>query len=697
MAIRKWLIFLLLAAVSVLAGCSGGSTFNVQNPTANGSSSISIAFQSAPPASVPLNGSASVTANVTHDPNNAGVDWVLSCQNGNCGSLSAPHTASGQAVTFNPPPTLSGNSQSVTVIAFATADHSKNVSASLQISAFGSVLKGTYILETSGNDGAGFVFQRAAAVVLDGNGGVTSGEQTVDYMSPVTGTLTSVSDPIIGGSYFVGADGRGALVINTADQNVGTQGTCASVNGNIPCGIQTFSIVVLSTSQALIAYQDTQEVSRGTMDLQTSMAAPANAYAFVASGTDVNVFNAVVLGGVLNIDSPGAISGARSEVDAAYNDGSGLVTDPDSAVTGTVSGSPDGFGAVPIALQVSNPNGFTAAIQFTAYIVDATHMKLIETDTNPNSGASTVFGVTVGVAIGQDPAAVATFTTNQALHGAYVFGVLGTDDGSLGSPSFLPTLSSAGIFTASGGLLSSGFLDEFQYQNGTDLAIQDHFSGNYFPDPLGTGRVDTLPSGSFTSSITFSNVNNGTGPELVFYATGVGKPALVLDADIEPALPPSGGIGTGIAYPATNGAVFSGDYGLSFAQDFPPNPSQAFGTGQICVNGSSVVCPSGTVKTLSGILDTNSAFAPQGSTPVTDGFQTSAVARRLTGTLSNISFPSTISNQNGGQIAVAYYLVDSGHGFFVETDGGANNGGVNPGNLTFGYFQVRTPVCAGCP
>jgi hypothetical protein len=41
---------------------------------------------------------------------------------------------------------------------------------------------------------------------------------------------------------------------------------------------------------------------------------------------------------------------------------------------------------------------------------------------------------------------------------------------------------------------------------------------------------------------------------------------------------------------------------------------------------------------------------------------------------------------------VAYYLIDSGHGFFAETDL------VNPGSgqVAVGYFEVRTPVCDGC-
>jgi len=639
-----------------------------------------------------LNTTASLTAVVTNDPTNSGVDWSVNCASpGNCGSISPPHTNSGQGTTYTPPAALSANSQSFNVLAFATADHTKNVTAPLAVSAFGSVLNGTYILETTGNDTGGFPYQRVGAIVLDGNGNVTGGEQTVNFMDPTSGTMDSVTDTVIGGNYFIAADGRGSLTINTADQNVGVAGNCTSPGGAVACGTQVFSLVALSTSQAFVAYQGGNEVSTGTMDLQTSVAAPTSGYSLVASGIDVNVFTNVGLGGVLNIDSPGGISGNGSEMDFAYNDGSGLVTDPYSSVTGTVS-APDSFGATPITLQVSNANtGFAATIQFAAYIVDATHMKIIETDTNPNSGTGSVYGVTAGIAIGQG-AGTGTFTTNKAFTGKYAFGVFGDDTSQ--SPA---TLSAAGILTAGSGGGLSGYLDEFQYQFGNDLYIGDRFTGSYSIDPAGTGRADTLSTVTGTASLTFNNPNNGTGPELVFYVNGTGNPVLVLDADAEPNFA-AGGSGTGMAYPVTSGSSFAGDYAVIVAQNF--NSTQEDSSGQICANGSSVVCPGGSPNTLSGILDTNIVFSPLPSNPLTDGFQTTGIAGRLTGTLADPNFFSNVSNSTGGQISAAYYIIDSGHGFVIETDGGGSesiNPGINSGNLTFGYFATRTPVCPVCP
>jgi hypothetical protein len=79
----------------------------------------------------------------------------------------------------------------------------------------------------------------------------------------------------------------------------------------------------------------------------------------------------------------------------------------------------------------------------------------------------------------------------------------------------------------------------------------------------------------------------------------------------------------------------------------------------------------------------NFGFGPQSGVPLTGTFQALAISDRLTGILSNQFFPS--------DLGMAYYLIDSGHGFITETDS------LNTGNLSFGYFAIRTPVYPGCP
>lgn len=649
MATRQWILQLLsMVMLFVLSGCGGGgTTLNLRNPSAPAAQSVSIRFQPVPAPSITVNTTISLSATVNNDPTSAGVDWALNCQNsGNCGSLSAAHTASGQATTYTPPPALSSNSQSVNIVAFATVDHSQNVAAPVTITAFAAALKGTFVLQTNGVDVSGFPYQRAGVIVLDGNGAVTKGEQTINYLDPNAGALSSVSDAITGGSYFVGPDGRGTLQLVTGDANIGQQGT------------ETFSIVALSGSRVLLTKTDdlsipasSNESSTGTMDLQTSITRPSGGFAFVARGTDLGG-SAIGVGGILNIDSSNGISGAGSAFDLAVNDGSGTVT-PSSAVSGTLT-VPDSLGKITIDLATD-----FASVEFTGYIIDPSHIQFIETDSTTGVG----LGVTAGPAMGQG-AATGTLTSSSSFAGTYAMGVFGDDLS--GTPS---SLAFAGTFFTGGtGTLTKGFIDEIQ--SGMFVQVSDRFHGTYTLDGTGIGRVDT------NASLIFAKTVNGTGPELVFYLTGKGTPALILDADVEVVLG-GGGVGTGVAYPIASGTSFSGTYGLSFTQNF--GGTEADAAGAITVDG--------TAHILAGTVDTNSGFLPQPNTALSGTFAATTISQRLTGILSNQLFPADLS--------MAFYPIDLNHGFFVEIDGGPS--GVNPGFLAFGFFSGRAPVCSGCP
>jgi hypothetical protein len=644
-AIERWAFFLLPAAIiSVLAGC-GGSTVNVQNAPAPPSSTVSIAFQPAPVASIQISGSAALTAVVTNDPTNAGVDWQVACPVvGTCGTLSTPHTSSGQGTIYTPPSSLSGNSQTFTVVAFATADHTQNVIAPISVTAFGVNLQGTFVLQVQGIDGSLQPYQFAGVLVLDGNGGITSGEQTVNFFdqNPNIGTSISKPDPITGGTYFLGPDGRGTITIRTADTDIGAS------NGNAGNGTETFTFVSLSSSQALLAQVDfggatTTTSGTGTMDLQTSVASPMGGYAFVASGTDIATASPTALGGIFNIDSPHTISGNGSIADQNL---AGTVS-AKKKLSGTVS-DPDSFGAVTLTLNV----GFeTSPIQFTGYIVDATHMKIIESD---NTIGGTDVGSTGGVAIAQG-GATGSFTTDASFSGTYVFGVLGED-----MSVFIPaTVTSVGLFTADGnGALANGFTDTFLW--GAATQASSTFDGTYLIDTMGTGRVQ----------VNFSHLTPHPTPAyqpvLFLYLTGNGNPPLFLD---------SGGVnypslGAGIAYPrSASSLTFNGDYGFSFTQQ---NGSEIDGTGQFTASAAA--------NTVSGVADFNSGFALSAGQTLNDTFVSPD---------SNGRFAATLFNST---IAVEYYIIDANHGFFVETDL------VNPGSgqVSFGYYAARTPVCSGC-
>jgi hypothetical protein len=669
---KNWTGLLLpTAAVAIMAACGGGSTFNVQNPPPPSITAVTIAFQPVPPNSLLIGATVQVTAAVQNDSSKAGVDWTLSCQPaGNCGSLSSSHTSSGQPVTYSPPPTLSGNNQVVDIVAFATADHSKNVVGPITVTAFGSVLAGNYVMGTSGSDfSSGLPFQQAGVIVLDGNGGITAGEQTVNFDDPNTGLLSSVTDPITGGSYFVGTDGRGELIVKTNDTNIGQN------------GIETFSLVVLSSSHVLLTKLDdvnfpgsSNETSSGTLDLQTTAPAPALGYAFVANGADING-SAMAVGGVLNIDSPMTISGAGSAFDLANPNtlGTGIVA-PSSAVSGTVT-SADALGAYQIAVATD----FANPVQFTVYPIDANHAKLIESDGT--------FGFTIGDAYSQG-AQTGKYKGKGRFTGNYAFGIFGRDfNGGTAS------LAGAGLFSTTGvGTLTNGFLDESQA--GTLVQIDDKFTAAYAvgpgsdptvtTDPAGTGRYYIPLSGQTGfPKFTFATHANGTGPAWVFYMTTTGGPALMLDADTEPALASGlfgGGVGTGIAYPIVAKSPFSGSYGTIFTQNVFGGATDV--VGELTANSN----------TLTGVLDFSNGIVDDNS--LTGTFQTGPVANRLGGTMSDNFFTNALGTTS---LRMVFYPIDSTQGFLVEHDL-ANSAGVPiSGDLSFGHYFARTPVCQGCP
>jgi hypothetical protein len=638
-------MLLSVGLITGLVGCGGSST-NVQNqPAPAATASVSIAFQPAPPTSISLLVTTKLTAVVTNDPSSEGVDWAVLCSNptastNQCGSLSSSHTASGVATVYTPNLAPGANTQSITIEAFATADHTKNVVASFNVTGFAGVLKGTYVFSTKGTDNNG-IYQLAGVIVFDGKGGITGGEQTHND------NILSVTDTITGGSYTVGPDGRGTLTINTTDQNIGQ------------LGIENLSFVFISSSQALIQTLDnvsgsnplppSVESSSGTLELQTSTSAPTGGYAFVVSGYDGNS-QSMAIGGVLNIDSPNTISGVGSVADQ-YD---ATVLTASSTISGTQT-KPDAYGSFKFNLTT----GFaTAALQLTGYIVDSTHIKLIESD---NSGPGTG-GVTSGVAVSQG-AARGTFTTNSAFAGSYVFDILGQD--STGVPT---TLAGVGQFMAdSNGNLNSGYEDEVLSAVSPTLVISDSFTGTYALDPSGTGRVD--------SSITFSS--SGPGPELIFYLTGNGNAPLILDADDNSSAATVGSVGVGAAHPQAAATFsFNGLYGLKFIQSSATTVNT--GTGPFTVSGAA--------GTLAGTVDLNLQFNANSAVPFTGTFGAFSSSGRSIGTLNN---PNFFTSNN--MIAVAFYAADANHVFVIETDSATT------GVLSFGYFVTRSPVCPTCP
>jgi len=665
--------------MSLLAACNSGSTFNVVNPPPPPPADLSIAFQTTPPSSVPVSASITLTATVTNDSNNYGVDWALGCPTGvtSCGTLSAAHTASGSPVIYTAPSTIGSNNLSgVTIIAYATASHATNTFASFAVNSFDFGLPaGNYVLQAQGS-GSQFV----AAITLDGAGSVTAGEQTLNSAG------SSTTDQGITGNYFIGNDGRGTITLNDP-----------------AFGAEIFNLVFLnnSNSQALISVNSGPMVSGvGTMNPQTGKAAPSGSYAFVSNGTAILFSNLppmpIGFGGVLNVASPGNVTGIADEVFGKTLNANGA---NGVSISGSFTAVPnDAFGTVIFNLTAPfgppNTSHTNVNLQLTAYIQDATHMQLIETDESAGVG----FGTTAGPAIGQGSAA-GTFTDASLPSGiSFVYGVTGIDlsTNSVNNGSLPNTLMAAGLFqTDGGGNVTNGFTDTFLLFNTaqstmvnpiTGAQISGAFNGTYAVDP--TGRT-VLNNFAFNPS-----PRHGYNPTFFLYLTGssgAGNPSALLlaagDTTAGSLFYPS--VGTGIAYQQSTAApILLGDYGFSFVQQ--QNGTEDDGTAQMNANLANT-------PPISGIADTSN-----------EG-QNNSFLGTFSGPTSDVPFPGTLfanpnppdNTQNnvfplvgaGNPMTVDYFFVDSDLGFWIETDLVT----AQTAQVSFGFYQTRTPLCSSCP
>jgi len=103
---------------------SASTSFTVSPP-------VSISISQPPPSTLPTNATTTLTAAVSNDPTNAGVDWSVSCGGSPCGSFSTSHTASGAPVTFTAPPSsppagINNPVGGITITATASASGSGN-------------------------------------------------------------------------------------------------------------------------------------------------------------------------------------------------------------------------------------------------------------------------------------------------------------------------------------------------------------------------------------------------------------------------------------------------------------------------------------------------------------------------------------------------------------------------------------------
>lgn len=579
---------------------------------------LSVRILSAP-ASAQINAQFSLIATVANDVSaNPELTWTVTCGTTACGSFNPASTPSGVATTYTVPAAVptGGN---VTVTATSVTDPTKSASAQIAITAAAPTLaNGTYVFQVTGQLGSQAAF--VTGVLVANNGQITGGEQdAIAYSSDANNDVfgNASFQTITGGSYATTPDGNLQISISLGQYEVET------LNGTL----------VGTGSRGFVAGLNGAAAS-GTLDLQTSTAAPSGGYAVSLSGGDENGAPAWV-GGVVNVDSPGAISGTGSVLDVT--DGQAFQTGAFAIGASTVS-TPDADGRVQIKL-LQAVNSMLPSLYLAGYVIDATHIRLIETgDTNDITNFQGVLG---GIALGQG-SNTGQFSTTSIAGSSYVFGAHGND--SQGS------LQIAGVLTANANGSVTGTLN-WNDRTGTAPQSPLPFTGTYTVDPTGRMTLSQLTDGA-----TFHY-------SMHLYLAAGGN-ALLLSND-------SGDAFDGQAFQQQAGAFttasFSGLYGMNATLFTSDAPGSVFGLLP-AIGSITSVAGSGS-DSVSGFADRGNG----GSDFAMTGSFNAAANGVFTGTLAglNPALPTTAGS-------FTLYLVDGTQAVMIETD---------PGQLALAHLE----------
>jgi hypothetical protein len=380
-------LFLSVTAVAIsIAACGGGGGTPIP---------ISVSFGPQPPGSVVAGSVTSITAVVSNDPANRGVNWTVTCGSSSCGSFNPMATSSGTATSYTAPSSVpSGNT--VTITATSQSSSSATASATITVTTTAPTVlnNGNYIYNATGDDANGPYFIAGAFTVL--NGAVTGGEQDFsDNAAAFTNTLVAS-----GSNLSITSDGNIQIALDTGNTSIGEN------------GVETLRGTVVSSSRVLISEFDSFAAASGSLDLQTGTSAPSAGYAFAVNGLDGSG-NPLAIGGILDINGSSLVI-ANSVFD--LNDaGSGLLGQ--TFASGSV-GAPDNFGRVTFSLTPSASSGVSQFV-LTGYIIGTNRIWLVE------SQLDALGGNLGGTALGQG-ANTGAFTTGNVA-GTYASGTSGQD------------------------------------------------------------------------------------------------------------------------------------------------------------------------------------------------------------------------------------------------------------------------------
>ncbi len=450
---------------------------------------------------------------------------------------------------------------------------------------------GTYVFSLSGTDVTSTsesFFAMAGTITADGNGAIKGG--TVDINDPDLGGVFPTQS-VSPSTYTISPDGRGTGTIVTAEGTFG------------------IDFVLTSNNHGLITRFDNNGTASGTLDLQSSASQSSlMSLAFSLSGVDgINSFGTV---GGFTLDSSGTIKTGIQD----FNDNNISISGLNgSALTGSVVLTSATSGTAQL-------NSAVGSLVFDVFVIDSTHLKLIETDTS-------------GLALAGDAFTQQTsFTAGQL-----VFTLAGQD--STQSP-----LAVGGFVTTDANGTLTNLTEDFNDAGATGTVMNTNAGSCSAPAPFSSGRCQLSVTG-------FSNGNTGN---FVFAAYPSSGGIQLLEID-------SLGLLQGAAF-AQNATSFpAGNYALNLSG---ANSDVAGDVGEVDdiaqFNATSTAAPA---TNMTGVLDENSILG--GPVPLSSlsGSYTPDSPATGRGSIS-VTTPRTFI----GGLSLEYYVVNDSTVLFIEGD-----------------------------
>jgi hypothetical protein len=616
---------------SITASATGGSsnaTFTLMN-TAGAPTTLTATGGASQYVTVSTSPAGALVANVTDGDGNP-VQGVSVTFTAPTTGASGTFTSTGNNVE-TPTTDVNGNATVSDFVANATQGGYNVVASSTGLTpvdfaltnSAAPVADGNYVFYLNGTDSFdGSIYIVTGAFTVTG-GAIVNGEQDFEDFNEA---LVQDSINPVGSAITATGDNNFQIILTTC---LGSD--CTQTDGGLGVsGVETINgaLFPLNTSKGYISEFDSSATSSGEFDLQDPVAAaatPSMGYAFGLGGVDINDAP-LVIGGVINVDGSGSISGTGSIFDANDNF-SGTTFQGETLATSMVS-PPDSFGRVLFTLNPTDALDFPQ-ILLVGYIVDSSTIRLVE--------SADIYSATLGGAASSQGANTGTFSATSINGASYVASMFGSDANG--------TLQTAGVLSFSSSGTLSGYVD-FNDLTGAEPVTPDPVTAPAFTvDP--TGRVTAA---GVTDAGAVANFN------LQMYLDGNGH-AYVLTLDSTDAV---GGFGS----LQTSSSLTDADFKHVYAMDTGGVDGMGDGpfstVGQVKANGAS-----DTISSPASYADFNWLFETNGADETFGGTYALSTPGILSASITGLDFDSSFTNPD----AVDIYLIDTdGDSVLIETD-----------------------------